>query len=269
MKKITALLALAGFFLATAASSQAALINNWINWTAPGSYPNNTTIGANNYTYATGTTGSLTMPNNSTVNVTFTGEIMNPAASPGWSSAFGTTGNSWWSGVNFNNTTFLSQNVQQLPTNSDRIAVGGTGNANQTLTFGSTVSNIVMNIWSLGRPSDLGSWQFNQPFVILSENNGEYGSAPYALDAAGVNRLDGYEGSGTIQFTGQFTSLSWQVLDPEFFAMWNIGVTSASAPSAVPEPGQVAASLLLLSGIGGYVFVKRRKAAKPAAPAAA
>jgi hypothetical protein len=28
--------------------------------------------------------------------------------------------------------------------------------------------------------------------------------------------------------------------------------------SAVPEPGQVAASLLLLGGIGGYIFVKRR-----------
>jgi hypothetical protein len=37
-----------------------------------------------------------------------------------------------------------------------------------------------------------------------------------------------------------------------------------SDPSSVPEPGQVAASLLLLSGIGGYVFLKRRKAAKPA-----
>lgn len=40
--------------------------------------------------------------------------------------------------------------------------------------------------------------------------------------------------------------------------------------AAVPEPGQVAASLLLLGGIGGYVFIKRRKAAKPAvAPIAA
>jgi hypothetical protein len=35
-------------------------------------------------------------------------------------------------------------------------------------------------------------------------------------------------------------------------------------PAAVPEPGQVAASLLLLAGIGGYVFLKRRKAAKSA-----
>ena len=37
--------------------------------------------------------------------------------------------------------------------------------------------------------------------------------------------------------------------------------------SSVPEPGQVAASLLLLAGIGGYDFLKRRKTAK-SAPAA-
>jgi hypothetical protein len=40
--------------------------------------------------------------------------------------------------------------------------------------------------------------------------------------------------------------------------------TLVGGTAAVPEPGQVAASLLLLAGIGGYVFVKRRKAAKPA-----
>ena len=41
-------------------------------------------------------------------------------------------------------------------------------------------------------------------------------------------------------------------------------VTSA----AVPEPGQVAASLLLLCALGGYVWLKRRKPAKAEAPAA-
>jgi hypothetical protein len=41
-------------------------------------------------------------------------------------------------------------------------------------------------------------------------------------------------------------------------------ITSA----AVPEPGQVAASILLLAGIGGYVWLKRRKPAKAEAPAA-
>ncbi len=45
-----------------------------------------------------------------------------------------------------------------------------------------------------------------------------------------------------------------------------ISIDATSDPSAVPEPGQVAASLLLLGGIGGYVFLKRRKAAKSAAP---
>jgi len=41
--------------------------------------------------------------------------------------------------------------------------------------------------------------------------------------------------------------------------------TPSSDPSAVPEPGQVAASLLLLGGIGGYVFIKRRRKSAVAA----
>jgi len=39
--------------------------------------------------------------------------------------------------------------------------------------------------------------------------------------------------------------------------------TPSIAP--IPEPGQVAASLLLLSGIGAYVFIRRRKKSTPAA----
>ncbi len=42
---------------------------------------------------------------------------------------------------------------------------------------------------------------------------------------------------------------------------------SGPAPSPVPEPGQVAASLLLLGGLGVYVFLKRRKVAKAAVAA--
>jgi hypothetical protein len=41
-------------------------------------------------------------------------------------------------------------------------------------------------------------------------------------------------------------------------------LAAIAASVGVPEPGQVAASLLLLGGIGGYVLLKRRRAAKPA-----
>jgi hypothetical protein len=46
-----------------------------------------------------------------------------------------------------------------------------------------------------------------------------------------------------------------------------VKVDDAYASAAIPEPGQVAASLLLLASIGGYVFLKRRTAAKVAAAA--
>lgn len=240
-----------------AGSLQANLIVNWVNWTAPTGYPQNSPAGAQfAYTYATGTTGSITMPNNSVVGVTLSGEIMNPANFD--SSGFGISGNSYWSSRNFNGTTYISANVPTLPPNGDRIAVAGNGIPIQTLNFAQPVSNIVMNIWSLGNPSTLGSWVFNQPFTILSQNAGQYSSAPYALRSAANNTLNGYEGSGTLQFTGTFSSLSWQVVNPEVYAVWNIGVTSASV-NPIPEPGTWAAAALL---VGGAAFMRWRKRAK-------
>ena len=67
-------------------------------------------------------------------------------------------------------------------------------------------------------------------------------------------------GDGVFQTGGGIIHLTPQSFGTSYF-------TPSSA--AVPEPGQVAASLLLLGGIGGYVFLKRRKAAKTAVPVAA
>jgi len=67
-------------------------------------------------------------------------------------------------------------------------------------------------------------------------------------------------GDGVFQTGGGIIHLSPQSFSTSYFS---------PSSAAVPEPGQVAASLLLLGGIGGYVFLKRRKAAKVAAPVAA
>ncbi len=60
----------------------------------------------------------------------------------------------------------------------------------------------------------------------------------------------------------EMSSMQWPFLDITYIGVTGVGPGPGPDPAAVPEPGQVAASLLLLAGIGGYVFFKRRKAAK-------
>ncbi len=61
--------------------------------------------------------------------------------------------------------------------------------------------------------------------------------------------LSGNEGAGIIQFTGSFTSLLLDGAASEAWASWNIGVTSAAAPSAVPGTGLAAIGTLGLAGL--------------------
>jgi len=70
----------------------------------------------------------------------------------------------------------------------------------------------------------------------------------------GVQR---YLVSGATVQSGQ----SGQIVGPALLP-GQTGSPGAPDSAAVPEPGQVAASLLLLGGISGYVFLKRRKSAK-------
>ena len=73
-------------------------------------------------------------------------------------------------------------------------------------------------------------------------------------------------GTSGLTFDGRVFEPAWApgtVFGPLASAQW-LKLEGDVASAAVPEPGQVAASLLLLAGIGGYVFLKRRKAAKPA-----
>lgn len=95
-------------------------------------------------------------------------------------------------------------------------------------------------------------------------------SSPWmASIASGAWSLYESTGAGTITLTAGLTA------DPTYTSGKNVSSNTAnlfaatsmtlrytytaSAPSGVPEPRQVAASLLVLVGVGGYAFMKRKK----------
>lgn len=97
-----------------------------------------------------------------------------------------------------------------------------------TLTFSTPVTNPVMAIISLGQPSFVTTWSFDQPFSIVSVGQGAFGNGGLTNPAG--NQLVGTEGHGLIQFQGTFSSLSWTISNGEFWAGFNIGIIPA--PSA-------------------------------------
>ena len=80
------------------------------------------------------------------------------------------------------------------------------------------------------------------------------GSTLFVADHTGPGKIRRYDVSSG-NYLGDFAVGDY----PTFISVNPNDIAPSS--SAVPEPGQVAASLLLLSGIGGYVYLKRRKAA--------
>jgi len=104
--------------------------------------------------------------------------------------------------------------------------------------------------WSTYSVSDLFTPVTGQNYAMVIDSiSSSNGDASYG-NLIGDVRF----GEGVFQSGGGITQLFAQSFATSYF----------TPSAAVPEPGQVVASLLLLAGIGGYVFVKRRKAAKPA-----
>jgi hypothetical protein len=85
-------------------------------------------------------------------------------------------------------------------------------------------------------------------------SNTDYSSF-FSINTAATN--------GTGGWIGAFTDGGFQVITLGDTNALYLRALANNDPAAVPEPGQVAASLLLLTGIGVYVWRKRRKTAKP------
>lgn len=217
---------------------------NWIAWESPGSFPGSSSViqpGGLPYDFDFASQAIGTISAGTPVYVTFEGEIAWDGPGLNKPSDFGVPTSTYWSGRPFTNsaTTYISPNVPSLPPNGDRIGVVGSSVSAQTLRFYSdaartvpaNVSNIVMNIYSLGAPGGPGAWDFDRQFSILSDNRTSGGTGfTKTAPTANTYRLSASEGSGTIQFNGSFTSISWTVTQAEAFAAWNIGMTSVDPP---------------------------------------
>jgi hypothetical protein len=229
MKKITTLLTIGAAAIGIQSASYGSLILNSVDWTTAGLPAYGTLQGTSN-------------------NITINSAPYNNA---------GQLFNFDWGNMpfaaNFNTST------------SSAIAIGYTsGNSTTTLTFSNSISNLSLwfNYIDTGNIFDFSglNWTF-----IAGNSASRVGNT--VVTTGGNSDAEGF----LINISGAFgpsTPLSFTIMsnyaDTAGFTL------STPAPSnAVPEPGQVAASLLLLAGIGGYVFMKRRKAAKAVVPAVA
>jgi hypothetical protein len=200
---------------------------NWVNWTAPGSYPSSVSGGGATINYASGANGTLTLPNSTAVTATLTGEVISQ-------SCFTTNGCGWGSWAGLPSGTYTSSVVPSIPPTNNLIAQSGYANPAHTLTFSQPISNVVMDIYSLGNPSAASAYQFTQDFTILSQDSRCVPSTGYYCLVKSGLTLTGKEGSGTIQFLGTYSAVTWTVTVPEFYSGFNIGVSSVNASTPAP-----------------------------------
>jgi hypothetical protein len=142
-------------------------------------------------------------------------------------------------------------------------AAGFSGYTGTSLTYDRSPSgNIIV---SSGTPTQL--------VTVTGTTQSLIGGSPITLSINSAN-FSSYTGLGNVSFDaaifagetqtgiGAATVAYNNLLSPTSLTL---RYTYSTDPTPIPEPGQVAASLLLLGGIGAYYFVKRRRKSAPAA----
>jgi hypothetical protein len=143
--------------------------------------------------------------------------------------------------------------------NGNLVNIYGTGD---TLLGSFNASAIINLIGPKGTPNSVvaADGQTYSGALYYGNPNGTFGqpdslNEPYAY--VNLRLSDPTLTFTRIDFTGPGFEFDNVTISPNYY----------NPTAAVPEPGQVAASMLLLAGIGGYVWMKRRKTAKPAVAA--
>ncbi len=127
---------------------------------------------------------------------------------------------------------------------------GGSQTVN-TLSFSQAVIDPVIAIWSLGSvvqgPASFVFTGYN-PQLVVGGPSSEYGGSPLSLSGVTVS---GVEGNGSVQFIGNYTSISWTNPQFEDFYGFNVGILGV-----VPEPSSY---LLAALGVVGLWIGRSRR----------
>lgn len=136
----------------------------------------------------------------------------------------------------------------------DILALSGAQGTN-TLTFSSPIVDPVIAIWSLGAlgRNKHASFTFDETPTFEAGGADSYGGGPITVLGDVVS---GKEGSGVVQFTGTFSSISWTDT-PEFYYGFTVGEPNTADP--IPEPAYVT---LLGVGFAGLGVMRRRRKAR-------
>lgn len=177
--------------------------------------------------------GTITLPDNSTVTVTF--EAIDPDLTPG--TLFGAqtsgAGTNYWSP----STPYISAQVENAPPTTDILQLAGGLNQTYKVTLSEPIKDPIMAMVSLGSPGTRCTYDFDSPFAIVSQGVGYWGGGASALKALPDDILEGYEGHGTIQFIGTFSTFSWIVPTTEAWHGFTFGIRTTERIEPTPSEG--------------------------------